>query len=77
MAIKQTVNHPRIEVKTRISTELHKRMLEECGICACHISGFIAISIAHEVANRKVKRNREAAAYIESIAGQMEAEFNA
>lgn len=77
MAVKQTTNSPRVEVKTRISTDLHRRMVEECGICACHINGFIAIAIAHEVASRKVKRNREAAAYMESIAGQVEAEFNA
>lgn len=77
MAVKQTSVYPRIEVKARIAPHLHKRMVEECGMCGCHINGFIATAIAHEVADRKAKRNKEAAAYIDSIAGQVEAEFNA
>lgn len=53
-------NFPRVEVKARISTDLHRRMLEECGQCGCHINSFIAIAIAHEVANRKRKRDSDA-----------------
>lgn len=69
MAVKPIGNYPRVEVKARISSDLHKRMVEECGNCGCHINGFIAIAIAHEVATRKKRRNEES--YLEEIAGQL------
>jgi len=69
MIIRQTTNFPRVEVKARISADLHKRMVEECGNCGCHINGFIAIAIAHEVASRKKRRAEES--YLEEIAGQL------
>jgi hypothetical protein len=52
-------------------------MMAECGECGCHISGFVAIAIAHEVANRKKTRKEAADAYLESITADVEATFNA
>lgn len=69
MTIRQVTNFPRVEVKARISSDLHRRMVEECGNCGCHQNGFIAIAIAHEVAARKKRRAEEQ--YLEEIAGQL------
>ncbi len=77
MTVKPATNFPRVEVKARISSDLHSRMVQECGHCGCHVNGFIAIAIAHEVARRKTMRKNQADAYIDEIAGQVEAEFNA
>lgn len=77
MAIQQKINFPRTEVKARISTDLHTRMMAECGHCGCHINGFISIAIAHEVAKRRKDRQLQADIYIEQIAIAAEAEHNA
>lgn len=77
MAIRQPTNFPRVEVKARISTDLHKRLVDECGICACHINGFIAIAIAHEVARRRKDRKEEADKYIDDMTIEAESIFNA
>lgn len=77
MAIRQAVNFPRVEVKARISSDLHRRLLEECGLCACHVNGFVAIAIAHEVARRKQARKEEADVYLESMATEVEEMFHA
>lgn len=77
MAIKQAVNSPRTQVQARISTDLHARMLAECGHCGCHVNGFIAIAIAHEVANRKKSRKEATDAYLETLATAIEGEANA
>jgi len=77
MAIRQAANFPRTEVKARISTDLHARMMAECGHCGCHINGFIAIAIAHEVAKRRKERQAQADVYMEQIAMALEVENNA
>jgi len=75
--ITQKVNFPRMEVKARISKDLHARMMAECGHCGCHINGFIAIAIAHEVAKRRAARKTDSDAYIETTAEQLELRTNA
>jgi hypothetical protein len=77
MTNRQTTNFPRVEVKARISSDLHRRLLDECGHCGCHINGFIAIAIAHEVAKRRRERQLQADVYIEQMAFAFEAEHNA
>jgi len=77
MAIKQTANLPRVEVKARISTDLHRRLVEECGLCGCHMNGVIAIAIAREVAYRRNQRKKETDAYIERIIVEAEKETHA
>jgi hypothetical protein len=68
MAVRQVENHPRAEVRARISADLHRRMLDECGLCACHVSGFIAMAIAHEVASRRKTRKEAADDYLRTVA---------
>lgn len=63
---------PRIEVRTSITPDLHRRLLAECGHCGCHVKGFVAIAIAHEIAARKKKRLEEA--HLDAIEGQLELE---
>jgi hypothetical protein len=75
MAVKQTTNFPRVEVKARISADLHRRLLEECAQCACHVNGFIAIAIAHEVAVRRRKRQTDG--YLDAIAEEVSREGGA
>lgn len=72
MAIRNAQGMPRIEVRTDITTDLHERLVAECGHCGCHIRGFVAIAIAHEIAARKKKRVEEATTDI--LDGQMEME---
>jgi len=72
MAIRNAQGMPRIEVRTDISKDLHERLIAECGHCGCHIRGFVAIAIAHEIAARKKKRIDDAA--IDILDGQMEME---
>ena len=53
MAAKLDPNVRRVEVKASITEDLHGRLTAECGHCGCHLSGFIAIAIANEIAARK------------------------
>jgi hypothetical protein len=58
---------PRVEVKARITSDLHRRLLEEQAVCGCSVSALIAIGLARELGIRKQRRNLE-------LAGQMEIE---
>ena len=60
MAVKNAQGMPRIEVRASITKDLHDRLTAECGYCGCHINGFVAVAIAHEIAVRKKKRLEEA-----------------
>ena len=60
MAFKNTQGMPRIEVRASITKDLHERLVAECGHCGCHIQGFVAVAIAHEIVARKGKRVEEA-----------------
>lgn len=53
---RQFPKYVRVEVKARITEDLHRRMLAELGECGCSINGFVNIAIAREVAYRRAKR---------------------
>jgi hypothetical protein len=72
MAIRTFKPLKRVEVKARITEELHSRLVAECGYCGCHLNGFIAIAIAHEIAARKTRR--KSAADHATLAGQISIE---
>lgn len=54
--VKTLVPEKRIEVKARITEDLHARMVAECGVCGCALNFFMATAIAHEIADRKQRR---------------------
>jgi len=62
----------RVEVKARITEDLHGRLVAECSHCGCHLSSFIALAIAHEIASRKSRRKQAADHAI--LVGQMSIE---
>ena len=70
--VRTLVPEKRIEVKARITEDLHARLVAECGECGCALNGFIAIAIAHEIADRK--QRRQAAQNYAIIAGQLSME---
>lgn len=67
--VRTLVPEKRIEVKARITEDLHARMVKECGECGCALNGFIAIAIAHEITDRK--QRRAAAQNHATLAGQL------
>lgn len=75
--VKTYVPAKRVEVKARITEDLHSRLVAEAGHCGCHLNGFIAIAIANEIASRKSRRKSAADRAI--LAGQLsiEGEINA
>jgi len=50
----------RVEVKIRITEDLHRRLIEECGYCGCSITGIATLGIARELGVRKAWRQQEA-----------------
>ncbi len=62
----------RVEVKSRITGELYERLCIELEFCGCSVSGFLALAIAREIANRK--RTRALSAEVEILEGQMDIE---
>jgi hypothetical protein len=60
MAVKNAQGMPRIEVRASITLDLHHRLVAECGLCGCHINGFITTAIAREIGARKLRRAKEA-----------------
>ena len=67
--VRTHVPEKRVEVKARITEDLHARLVAECGECGCALNGFIAIAIAHEIADRK--QRRQAAKSHTTLAGQL------
>lgn len=61
----------RVEVKARITEDLHRRLVDEIGHCGCSINGFLALAIAREIGARKARRVLEANNAV--LAGQLEA----
>jgi len=72
MPSKTYVPTKRVEIKARITEDLHSRLIAECGHCGCYINGFVAIAIAHEIAARKSRRVQAANHAI--LAGQISIE---
>jgi post-segregation antitoxin (ccd killing protein) len=50
----------RIEVKVRITEDLHSRLQEEQRFCGCSISALVTLGLARELGIRRMRRQEEA-----------------